>query len=88
MRSRLIAPAVAVALAAAVSNSAAQQADPRLSEERQPVGWSLTPRLTTGAAYDDNVLVQGTTTGDPDSDLNTSVTPGGSCGLTVAKRPS
>jgi len=78
MRSRLIAPAVAVALAAAVSNSAAQQPDPRLSEERQPVGWSLTPRLTTGAAYDDNVLVQGTTTGDPASDLNTSVTPGGS----------
>jgi hypothetical protein len=87
MRARLIVPAVAVALAAAVSNSAAQQADPRLSEERQPVGWSITPRLTAGAAYDDNVLVQGTTTGDPASDLNTSVTPGGTLDY-IGKRTS
>jgi len=64
----------------------AQQADPRLSEERQPAGWSVTPRVTTGAAYDDNVLIQGK--GDQlASDLNTAVTPGGSVDF-VGKRGS
>src|SRR4051794_36080684 len=62
----------------------AQQADPRLSEERQPAGWSVTPRVSTGAAYDDNVLIQGK--GDQlASDMNTAVTPGGSVDF-VGKR--
>jgi hypothetical protein len=39
--------------------ASAQQTDPRLAEEPQPVGWSVTPRVTTSTAYDDNVLIQG-----------------------------
>jgi hypothetical protein len=54
----------------------AQPADPRVAGERQPVGWSVTPRVTTGTAYDDNVLIQGE--GNAVSDLNTAVSPGGS----------
>lgn len=55
----------------------AQQADPTLSQERQPAGWSVTPRVSTSAAWDDNVLIQGR--GDTlASDLNTNVAPGGS----------
>jgi hypothetical protein len=66
--------------------ASAQQADPRLSEEPQPAGWSVTPRVATSAAYDDNVLVQGR--GDVlASDLNTAVTPGGSLDY-VGKRGS
>ena len=57
--------------------ASAQQADPRLSEERQPAGWSVTPRVSTGVAYDDNVLIQGKGD-DLQSDLNTAVSPGGS----------
>ena len=53
--------------------ASAQQADPRLSEERQPVGWTVTPWLTTGVAYDDNVLVVGEGDGLP-ADLNTGAT--------------
>jgi hypothetical protein len=68
---------IAAALAASANMAAAQQADPRLSEEPQPPGWSITPRVSTSAAYDDNVLIQGR--GDTlASDLNTAVTPGGS----------
>ncbi len=55
----------------------AQTADPRVAEARQPVGWSLTPRVTTSMAWDDNVLIQGA--GDAlASDLHTTVTPGAS----------
>ena len=66
----------ALLLAAAVPG-AAQQADPRYSEARQPVGWSVTPRVTTSLAWDDNVLIQGAAD-TLASDLNTTVTPGAS----------
>lgn len=63
--------ALAICLAAAAP-AAAQQADPALSSEPQPVGWSVTPRVGTSLAWDDNVLVQGT--GDRlGRDLNTSL---------------
>jgi hypothetical protein len=81
--------AVALAFAAILAGAsvaAAQQADPRLSEERQPVGWSVTPRISTSAAFDDNVLIQGK--GEAlASDLNTAVSPGGSLDY-VGKRGS
>jgi hypothetical protein len=68
---------IAVLLVAGSMSVAAQQADTRLSEERQPPGWSMTPRLSTGMAYDDNVLIQGQ--GDNlQSDLNSAISPGGS----------
>lgn len=68
---------MAAVLIASVPRSAqGQQADARLSEERQPAGWSLTPRVSTSTAWDDNVLIQGR--GDAlAADLNTSVAPGG-----------
>src|SRR3954447_3796166 len=68
------------------TSAAAQQADPRLSEERRPVGWSATPRVTTGSAYDDNVLIQGKGD-DLQSDMNTSVTPAASIDY-IGKRAS
>jgi uncharacterized protein (PEP-CTERM system associated) len=68
---------VAAALVGSSALAYAQQADPRFSQERQPVGWSVTPRVSTSAAYDNNVLIQGS--GDNlASDLNTAVSPGGS----------
>lgn len=73
MRPLHIAAAAALLLAHAGA-SLAQPADPRLSEDRRPVGWSVTPRVATGTAYDDNVLVQGAGD-DLASDLNTAVTP-------------
>jgi hypothetical protein len=67
--------AIAAALLLAVP-AYGQQADPKLSEQGQPPGWSLTPRVSTGLAYDDNVLLQGR--GDNvQSDLNTAVSPAG-----------
>ncbi|MEQ1729682.1 MAG: hypothetical protein ABL982_15020 [Vicinamibacterales bacterium] len=54
-----------------------QQADPRYAEGRQPTGWSVTPRVNTSVAWDDNVLVQGAAD-TLATDLNTTVTPGGS----------
>jgi hypothetical protein len=66
-------------IAVTAPTASAQQADPRLSEERQPPGWSLTPRVSTSTAWDDNVLVQGS--GDVlASDLNTALNPGGNIG--------
>lgn len=76
MRAQHTIAALAVIMTAAVSAATAQQADPRLSEERQPVGWSITPRVTTSTAYDDNVLIQGKGS-DLASDLNTAVNPAG-----------
>ncbi len=64
-------------LLAAARSAAAQQADPALSQARQPAGWSVTPRVTTSLAWDDNVLIQGA--GDTlASDLYTIITPGAS----------
>ena len=77
------APAAARGLAAAAwlctlaATASAQQADPRYSEERQPTGWSVTPRVATSLAWDDNVLIQGAAD-TLASDLNTTLTPGGS----------
>ncbi|HUR33025.1 MAG TPA: hypothetical protein VM032_04470 [Vicinamibacterales bacterium] len=82
-RAATILPAM---LAVAVGTATAQQADPRLSEERQPVGWSVTPRVSSSTAWDDNVLIQGK--GDAlSSDLNTAINPGGSLDF-VGKRGS
>jgi hypothetical protein len=68
--------AAGVLLAGAVS-AQAQQADPRYSEQPQPAGWSFTPRMSTGFAYDDNVLFQGRGD-DLHGDLNTAVSPAAS----------
>ncbi|MBS1817940.1 MAG: hypothetical protein JSU08_08430 [Acidobacteria bacterium] len=68
------AAAAGLAILVAAASASAQQADPRLSEDRQLAGWSVTPRISTGAAYDDNVLIQGT--GTTQTDLNTTLTPG------------
>jgi len=74
MRAPVIVTLTASVLMVAAA-ATAQQADPRLSEERQPAGWSVTPRVSTSAAYDDNVLIQGK--GDElASDMNTAVNPG------------
>ena len=75
---------IAASLLIVATAATAQQADPRLSEERQPAGWSVTPRVSTGAAYDDNVLIQGKGD-DLSSDMNTAVNPGGSLDF-VGKR--
>ncbi|MGE3955563.1 MAG: hypothetical protein AB7H96_02510 [Vicinamibacterales bacterium] len=77
MRQRLVRSAATLCLASVATAATAQQADPRFSPERQPAGWSVTPRLTTGTAFDDNVLIQGR--GDRlASDLNTALVPGAS----------
>src|SRR3954463_16070422 len=76
MRAPVIVTLTASLLMVAAAASA-QQADPRLSEERQPAGWSVTPRVSTSVAHDDNVLIQGK--GDAlQADLNSAVSPGGS----------
>jgi len=74
----------AASLLAIATAAIAQQSDPSLSEERQPAGWSVTPRVSTSAAYDDNVLIQGKGD-DLSSDMNTAVNPGGSVDF-VGKR--
>lgn len=76
MRPYRTVPAIALALMTCVPAARAQQADPRLSQEPQPAGWSVTPSVTTSTAYDDNVLMQGDVTAPP-SDLNTAVNPAG-----------
>lgn len=68
---------LAVLLLGAALPAAAQQADPRYAEARQPAGWSVTPRVTTSVAWDDNVLVQGAAD-TLATDLNTTVNPGAS----------
>src|SRR3954451_16968049 len=79
MRSSRTATILAALLIGPSTLASAQQADPRLSQERQPAGWSVTPRVSTSAAFDDNVLIQGA--GDNlASDLNTAVSPGGTLG--------
>jgi hypothetical protein len=73
MRTHRTAAALILALVSA-PGVFAQQADPRFSEEPQPVRWSITPRMTTSTAYDDNVLIQGK--GEAlSSDLNTALNP-------------
>ena len=86
MRATAFSTFVLVSLLMFATPAWAQQADPRLSEERRPVGWSATPRVTTGSAYDDNVLIQGKGD-DLQSDMNTSVTPAGSIDY-IGKRAS
>jgi len=73
---RLAAGLTTALMLCAAQHASGQQADPRLSQERQPVGWSVTPRVSTSAAYDSNVLIQGQSDVLA-SDLNTGVTPGG-----------
>ena len=84
MRAPAIVTIAASSLLLVATVATGQQADPRLSEERQPAGWSVTPRVSTSAAYDDNVLVQGKGD-DLQSDMNTAVNPGGSLDF-VGKR--
>jgi uncharacterized protein (PEP-CTERM system associated) len=86
MRAAVLVTFAQVSLLILATSAAAQQADPRLSEGRQPAGWSVTPRVTTGSAYDDNVLIQGKGD-DLQSDMNTSVSPGASLDF-VGKRGS
>jgi hypothetical protein len=85
MRTGFLGPLV-ISMIALASPALPQQADQRLSQEQQPPGWSVTPRVSTGTAWDDNVLIQGS--GDAlSSDLNTAVNPGGSLDY-VGKRGS
>jgi hypothetical protein len=74
MRIHLTAASAALIALLPATGALAQQADPRLSEEPRPVGWSVTPRVTTSTAYDDNVLIQGEGPALA-SDLNTAVNP-------------
>lgn len=84
--SRCTRSAIALALLLVPVTVSAQQADPSLSPEPQPTGWSLTPRFGTTLAWDDNVLVQGT--GDASAgDVNTALDPGVSLGY-IGKRGS
>lgn len=79
----------AVALVMLLGSAAAvqaQQADPALSQEPQPAGWSLTPRLSTTVAWDDNVLLQGRGPALA-GDLNTALDPGANLGF-IGKRGS
>ncbi|MGE3519595.1 MAG: hypothetical protein AB7J63_11660, partial [Vicinamibacterales bacterium] len=83
---RTVPVVTALLLACATPPAAAQQADPSLSFPRQPVGWSFTPRLATGAAWDDNVLIAGGSDALA-ADLNTAVEPGASLDF-IGKRSS
>jgi hypothetical protein len=73
-------------LLVSVGAAQAQQADPALSPEPQPAGWSFTPRLTTTMAWDDNVLLQGRGS-DLAGDLNTALDPGANLGF-IGKKGS
>ena len=85
MKARVHSAVGLVMLLASVVTAQAQQADPTLSQEPQPAGWSFTPRLGTTVAWDDNVLLQGA--GPTAGDLNTALDPGANLGF-VGKRGS
>lgn len=81
---RLLLAAITALVAAQASVYA--QADPSLAGESTPPGWTLTPRLSSTVAWDDNVLIQGR--GDNlSSDLNTALDPSVTLGY-VGKRGS